>query len=440
MKENSLRKKRNDINNLVKEYYRIAFSEKEFDPGETMIRYAGRIFNSEELVNAVNASLDFWLTAGRYTEAFEADLSEKLNIDNAILVNSGSSANLIAFSSLTSPLLGERKILPGDEVITTAAAFPTTVNPIIQNSAVPVFIDVEIGSYVPTVDSIASAINSKTKAVMIAHTMGIPFDLVRIREICDQNGLWLIEDCCDALGSKFNGQYAGTFGDLSTMSFYPAHQITMGEGGAVTTNDDLLARIVRSFRDWGRDCYCAGGENNTCGKRFNHQFKNLPYGYDHKYIYSHIGYNLKVTDIQAAIGCAQLKKLDMFIESRKRNWKKLRKVLEPYKKWLILPETQIDSEPCYFGFVVTIREKAGFGRNEITEFLENAKIETRNLFCGNLIRQPAYEGIKYRINGKLTNTDIIMNNTFFLGVYPGIKDYHIEYIGKVFDSFIERHK
>jgi len=409
--------------------------EKQFIPGKSAIHYAGRVYDEKEMCNLVDASLDFWLTAGRYSETFESDLAEFLDIDTALLVNSGSSANLVALSALTSPLLEDRRINPGDEVITVAAGFPTTVNPIIQNQAIPVFVDVELGTYVPTLNAIKKAISPRTKAVMIAHTMGIPFDAVGLRKLCDEQGLWLIEDCCDALGSKLEGKYVGTFGDLATLSFYPAHQITMGEGGAVLTDDDQLARIARSFRDWGRDCYCSGGENNTCGKRFSQQFGTLPFGYDHKYVYSHIGYNLKVTDLQAAIGCAQLEKLDTFITARRSNWETLHNALKPYSDDLILPETPANTEPCYFGFVITVREDTGFTRNELTVFLEEAKIETRNLFCGNLIRHPAYEHIQYRVAGDLENTDTIMNNTFFIGVYPGLKPEQIEYVTEFFHRF-----
>ncbi len=430
--------RRLEILQLVAEYVSEAFASQPLTPGETAVCYAGRVLDAEELIRAVDASLDFWLTAGRYAEQFEANLAARLNIHTAMLVNSGSSANLVALSALSSPLLGERRIRPGDEVITVAAGFPTTVNPIIQNRAVPVFVDVELGTYVPTIESIASAIGPRTKAVMIAHTMGTPYDAAALQELCRQNGLWMVEDCCDALGTKLHGRPVGTFGDLATLSFYPAHHITMGEGGAVVVEDELLARLVRSFRDWGRDCCCGGGESNTCGKRFSQQFGTLPYGYDHKYVYSHIGYNLKVTDIQAAIGCAQLDKLDSFIAARRRNWLALRQLLAPYGDRLLLPETPPDSEPSYFGFVITVREESGFSRNDLTSFLEAAKIETRNLFCGNLVRQPAYADIECRIVGDLRNTDSIMRDTFFLGVYPGITETQIDYIGDVFRKFFKR--
>lgn len=434
-----LRQKRQEILRLVADYHREAFAPRDFIPGESVVRYAGRVFDADELVQAVEASLDFWLTAGRFAEEFESGLAARLGLDAALLVNSGSSANLVAFSALTSPSLGDRRVRPGDEVITVAAGFPTTVNPIIQNRAVPVFIDVELATYVPTVEAVAAAVTPRTKAVMMAHTMGIPFDAAAVRDLCRKHGLWFVEDCCDALGAKLDGQPLGAFGDLASFSFYPAHQITLGEGGAVATDDEQLARVARSFRDWGRDCYCSGGENNTCGKRFSQQFGALPYGYDHKYVYSHIGYNLKVTDIQAAIGCAQLRKLDGFVAARRRNWGVLRDALQPYADRLILPETPPRSEPSYFGFVATVRPGAGFARNELTAFLEAAKIETRNLFCGNLTRHPAYQDIDCRIVGELSNTDAIMNDTFFVGVYPGLSQRHLEYIIEMFHAFFREH-
>ena len=432
-------KRRQDILEMVREYTLETFQRETFVPGQTPVRYAGRVFDDQELVNAVDASLDFWLTAGRFSEELEGDLCEYFDLDTALLVNSGSSANLVAFSALTSPALGARRVCPGDEVITVAAGFPTTVNPIIQNNAVPVFVDVELQTYVPTVEAIASAITSRTKAVMIAHTMGIPYDVAAVSDLCKKEGLWLIEDCCDALGSRLNGQLLGTFGDIATLSFYPAHQMTMGEGGAVLTNNEELGRIARSFRDWGRDCYCSGGENNTCGKRFSQQFGSLPMGFDHKYVYSHIGYNLKVTDIQAAIGCAQFKKLGGFTEARRRNWAALSQELLPYCDRLILPQTPDNSEPSYFGYVMTVSDSVSFTRNQLTRYLEEAKIETRNLFCGNITRHPAYENVDYRIQGDLTNTDRIMNDTFFIGVYPGLTKEHIGYISRVFSVFMKDH-
>ncbi|MGA1794849.1 MAG: lipopolysaccharide biosynthesis protein RfbH [bacterium] len=426
---------RTRVLDAVAEYYLHAFGRKnDFNPGDR-VHYAGRVFDERELINLVDASLDFWLTEGRYAENFIAALSSFLGIDSVLLVNSGSSANLVALSALTSPKLKDRMIRPGDEVITAAAGFPTTVNPIVQNRAVPVFVDVELGTYVPTPEIVERAIGPKTKAIMMAHTMGIPFDAAALRELCDRHNLWLIEDCCDALGSRFNGRYVGTFGDLSTLSFYPAHQITMGEGGAVLTGNEELAKIARSFRDWGRDCYCTGGRNNTCGRRFTQQFGTLPYGYDHKYVYTHLGYNLKVTDMQAAIGCAQIEKLEGFITLRRNNWSAIRKRLQPFSDRLVLPETPEKSEPCYFGFVITIRDNAGFSRNDLTEFLEGHGIETRNLFCGNLIRQPAFSGVEYRVAGTLRNTDTIMEQTFFVGCYPGIDQSRIDYMISVFEHY-----
>ena len=427
---------RRRIAELVAEYHQAAFAPRPFVPGESPVRYAGRVFDAQELQAAVEASLDFWLTAGRFSEEFETALAQRMNRDTALLVNSGSSANLVAFSALTSPQLKDRRIRPGDEVITVAAGFPTTVNPILQNRAVPVFVDVELGTYVPTVAAIEAAMSPKTRAVMIAHTMGVPFDARTVAELCRQRGAWLIEDCCDALGTRLHGQPVGAFGDLATVSFYPAHQITMGEGGAVVVEDELLARLARSFRDWGRDCYCSGGENNTCGKRFSQQFGTLPFGYDHKYVYSHIGYNLKVTDIQAAIGW-QLKKLDGFIAARRKNWAALQKMLAPHADRLLLPETPPLSEPCYFGFVISVRPDAGFTRGELVSYLEAARIETRNLFCGNLLRHPAYGESEYRVVGELRNTDTIMNDTFFIGVYPGMTEEHLAYIGETFERFMK---
>jgi CDP-6-deoxy-D-xylo-4-hexulose-3-dehydrase len=429
---------RKEILRLVAQYHAEAFAPREFVPGQSVVRYAGRVFDAEELQLAVEASLDFWLTAGRFAEEFESTLAGLLDLDTALLVNSGSSANLVAFSALTSPALGVRRVRPGDEVVTVAAGFPTTVNPILQNQAVPVFVDVELGSYGPTVDAVHAAIGSRTKAIMIAHTMGIPYDAAGLKQLAQEHNLWLVEDCCDALGAKIGGQPVGTFGHIGSISFYPAHQITMGEGGAVITNDEQLARIARSFRDWGRDCYCSGGENNTCGKRFSQQFGTLPLGYDHKYVYSHIGYNLKVTDIQAAIGCAQLRKLDSFVAARRKNWHALSDALRPYADRLILPETPPGTEPSYFGFVITVRDGAGFTRNELTSYLEEAKIETRNLFCGNLMRHPAYQDIPHRVVGSLVNTDTIMNNTFFVGVYPGLSPEQIAYMAETFRKFFEK--
>jgi CDP-4-dehydro-6-deoxyglucose reductase, E1 len=407
-----------------------------FRPGIDHVHYAGRVHDDDEIATLVDASLDFWLTSGRFTEEFESGLAEFLGIENVLTVNSGSSANLVAFSTLTSPKLGDRGIRPGDEVITVAAGFPTTVNPILQNGAVPVFVDVELGTYTPTLTSIEAAIGPKTKAVMMAHTMGVPFELTELRALCDRHNLWLVEDNCDALGSRYEGRYTGTFGHLATLSFYPAHHITMGEGGAVLTNDDELARIGRSFRDWGRDCYCAGGENNTCGKRFSQQFGTLPFGYDHKYVYSHIGYNLKITDMQAAVGCAQLRKLPQFTEARKRNHARLDAGLQKHADKLILHRAPKMADPSWFGYVITVRPDSGLSRADVVGTLEAARIETRNLFCGNLLRHPAYQDIPHRVVGPLQNTDVITTHTFFIGVYPGLTDPMIDHILATFDAVL----
>jgi CDP-6-deoxy-D-xylo-4-hexulose-3-dehydrase len=440
---------RTQILALVKEYHAAKFAPKTFDFGKDLVHYAGRVFDAEEIVNLVDASLDFYLTANRYADRFEAEFANYLGMSNALLVNSGSSANLVALTALTSPKLKDRRLRPGDEVITTACGFPTTLNPILQNQLVPVFVDVNLGDYTAIPERLADAIGPKTKAIMMAHTMGVPFHLGAVMDLVRKHNLWLIEDNCDALGSTYTTiplvgegrgegdmpRLTGTFGHLSTFSFYPAHHITMGEGGCVVTDDDNLARIVQSYRDWGRDCYCAGGENNTCGKRFSRQFGMLPYGYDHKYVYSHIGYNLKVTDMQAAIGCAQLQKLDHFITRRRENFQKLTKIMQPYEDRLILPRATENSDPSWFGYVITVKDTAGFTRNDLTTFLESNRIETRNLFSGNLLCHPAYQNIPHRISGELTNTNFIMNNTFFIGVYPGIDEIKMEYIQKIFDEF-----
>jgi len=426
---------RHEILELVRRYH-AAGCRPAFRPGEDPVRYAGRHFDEHELVALVDSSLDFWLTAGRYSEEFEAGLGDYLGVSDVLLVNSGSSANLVAFSTLTSPKLKDRRIRAGDEVITVAAGFPTTVNPIIQNRAIPVFVDVELGTYVPTVTNIEAALSPRTKAVMIAHTMGVPYAVKEVREFCDQHGLWLIEDNCDALGSKYDGKFTATYGDLATVSFYPAHHITMGEGGAVMAANDDLARIARSFRDWGRDCYCSGGENNTCGKRFAQQFGSLPFGYDHKYVYSHIGYNLKVTDMQAAIGVAQLQKLDAFVAARKRNHAALSAGLQRHDKHLILHSAPAKADPSWFGYVITVRPGAPFNRAELVTAIEEARIETRNLFCGNLLRHPAYAEIEHRTVGRLTNTDLITTNTFFIGVYPGMTPEMIRHVLTTIDRFV----
>jgi len=427
---------RAEILRLVSQYYREKFANKTFEPLRDLVHFAGRVFDEEELTYLIDASLDFYLTANRYAERFEAELAEYLDLSNALLVNSGSSANLVAVTALTSPKLGDRRLKPGDEVLTLAAGFPTTVAPIVQNQLVPVFVDVNLGDYTAIPERLAGAVSPRTRAIMMAHTMGVPFNLDVVLDLAKTHNLWIIEDNCDALGSQYRERLTGTFGHLSTFSFYPAHHITMGEGGCIATDDELIARIARSIRDWGRDCYCAGGENNTCGKRFSQQFGKLPFGYDHKCVYSHIGYNLKVTDMQAAIGCAQLKKLPSFIAKRKANFQALMKMLKPYEDRLLLPKATEHSSPSWFGFVITVREGSDFSRNDLTRFLEINRIETRNLFSGNLLCHPAYEAIPHRVVGDLKNTDLIMNNTFFIGVYPGIDDNRLEHIETTFKRFM----
>ncbi len=429
-------KLREEILRLVARYHEEKFGGKSFDPSRDRVPYAGRVFSEEELCLLVDASLDFFLTAGRYAERFEREFSIFLGVDDALLVNSGSSANLVALTALTSPKLGERRLKPGDEVVTVAAGFPTTLGPIVQNQLVPVLVDVNLGDYNAIPQRLEEAIGPRTRAIMMAHTLGVPFPLDEVMDLVGRHGLWLVEDNCDALGSRHRDRPTGTFGHLATFSFYPAHHITMGEGGCVVTADKDLARIVRSYRDWGRDCYCSGGESNSCGRRFDRQFGSLPAGYDHKYVYSHIGYNLKVTDLQAAIGCAQLKKLPAFIARRKANFQSLREILRPYEDRLILPRAPAFSDPSWFGLAISVREEAGFTRNDLTRFLEASRIETRNLFAGNLLRHPAFESIPRRVVGNLDNTDFIMNQTFFIGVYPGIAPAQLEYIASVFARFM----
>lgn len=429
--------KRNEILKLVSKF--IESKPKEvFSPGKSWIKYAGRVYDVDEYLNLVDSALDGWVTAGRYSEEFEFELAKFLGVESSTLVNSGSSANLIAMSSLTSPLLEKNKLNKGDEVLTVAAGFPTTVNPIVQNGLIPVFVDVEQGSYNINIGEIKDALSEKTKAIIIAHTLGNPFDIDKILKICKDYGLYLIEDNCDALGSKYNGKMTGTFGDISTLSFYPAHHITMGEGGAVSTNDPTLERIIRSFRDWGRDCYCETGASDSCGMRFTQKFGDLPLGYDHKFVYSHVGYNLKATDLQAALGVAQLKKAPQFIESRKRNFQFLYQNLKRYESYLILPEHLPNADPSWFAFPITVRYNSGFSRNEMTNFLEKNKIMTRTLFAGNLIKHPAYANIEKRVASDLRVTDNIMNNTFFIGVYPGINQAMLDYVAETFDDFFKR--
>ena len=427
---------RQQIAALVREYYHAQFGPRPFTPGVDLTHYAGRVFDEEELCTLVDASLDFFLTANRYADRFESEFADYLGVSDALLVNSGSSANLTAIATLTSPKLRDRRLKPGDEVLTVAAGFPTTLAPIVQHQLVPVFVDVNLGDYTAVPEQLERAIGPRTKAVMMAHTLGVPFDLDRVAALADAHGLWVIEDNCDALGSRYRGRLTGTFGHLATFSFYTAHHITMGEGGAVATNDSALARIARSFRDWGRDCYCAGGENNTCGTRFSQQFGSLPAGFDHKYVYSHIGYNLKVTDMQAAIGCAQLEKLDRFIAARRANFEFLLNALRPYEDRLLLPRATPHSDPSWFGFAITVRQDAGFTRADIVNFLEANRIETRSLFAGNLLRHPAFVNIPHRVAEDLANTDRITNETFFIGVYPGLDRQRLDHVAGCFSRFM----
>jgi CDP-4-dehydro-6-deoxyglucose reductase, E1 len=429
---------RTKILELVEEFHAAEFGNGDFRPGETTVQYAGRVFDSDELLHLVDASLDFWLTTGRYARRFERELARFVGVRHALLCNSGSSANLLALSALTSPNLGDRRLLAGDEVITVAAGFPTTVNPIVLNGLVPVFVDISLPTYNVDLGQLEEAVGPRTRAIMMAHTLGNPFDVDRVLEVAERHGLWLVEDNCDGLGSKYKGTLTGTFGNLSTLSFYPAHHITMGEGGAVLTNRPELKTLVESFRDWGRDCWCEPGEDGTCGKRFGWQLGTLPHGYDHKYIFSHVGYNLKLTDMQAAVGLAQLAKLPTFIEARRRNWQILRDALAPYEDYLLLPEATADTEPSWFGFLLTVRKEAPFTRDEIVRYLEDRRIVTRLLFGGNLTRQPAYQDVAHRVVGDLKNSDIVMSHSFWIGVYPGLDDrmtaYMIDEIGKFIAS------
>jgi CDP-6-deoxy-D-xylo-4-hexulose-3-dehydrase len=392
------------------------------------VPYAGRVFDADELIHLAEAALDFWLTAGRFADMFERELARFFGLQHASLANSGSSANLLALSCLTSPRLGQRRLRPGDEVITLATGFPTTVNPIVQTHLVPVFVDVTIPTYNVDVEQLERAYSQRTRAVILAHTLGNPFDVEAVGEFVRKHDLWLIEDCCDAVGATYRGQKVGTFGDLATVSFYPAHHITTGEGGCVLTNDHLLKTLVESFRDWGRDCWCEPGKDNTCGRRFQWKFDRLPFGYDHKYTYSHIGYNLKLTDMQAAVGVAQLKKLPNLIEARRNNFRSLYEGLRDMQEFFVLPEATSDSSPSWFGFPLAVQPKAPFTRNEVVAYLEKRKIETRPLFGGNLIRQPAYGDVEYRVGGSLRNSDFVMNQVFWIGVYPGLSRSMLDYV------------
>ncbi|HQP92117.1 MAG TPA: lipopolysaccharide biosynthesis protein RfbH [Candidatus Omnitrophota bacterium] len=423
-----------NILKLVEKYADVAF-ERKFVPGKSPVPYAGRFFDKKELLNLVDSSLEFWLTSGRYTEEFERRLAEFLHSRYCVMVNSGSSANLLAITALTSKYLKRMALKPGDEVITTACGFPTTLNPILQNNLVPVFIDVELGTCNINADLIEKAISKKTKAIFVAHTLGNPFNVALLVKIARKYDLWLIEDNCDALGSKYGSRPTGSFGHISTCSFYPAHHITTGEGGALITSDPLLKKIILSLRDWGRDCSCPSGRDNICNKRFARKFASLPFGYDHKYVYSHVGYNLKATDMQAAIGCAQLEKLPDFIKLRRKNFDYLYGTLAKYPG-LLLPVWEKKAQPSWFGFPLLVKKDAEYSRNDIVNFLENKKIATRMLFGGNLLRQPAYQRIKHRVCGTLTNTDMIMNNLFWIGVYPGLTREMLDYTIKAFDLFI----
>lgn len=426
---------RKQIADLVAQYAKVQYAEKLFIAGQTPIPPSGKVIGATELQYMVDASLDGWLTTGRFNEQFEKELAEFIGIKHLITVNSGSSANLVAFSTLTSPKLGERAIKKGDEVIGVAAGFPTTVNPIVQFGAIPVFVDVDMATHNIDADLIEAAITPKTKAIMLAHTLGNPFNLGKVKELCEKYGLWLVEDCCDALGAKFDGKMVGTWGDIATLSFYPAHHMTMGEGGAVFTNSKELISIAESFRDWGRDCYCKPGCDNTCGTRFSMQLGSLPAGYDHKYTYSHLGYNLKITDMQAACGLAQLKRLPEFIAKRNANFEYLKNRLDTLSDYIDVAKPTENSEPSWFGFAITLKESAGVNRTDLTKFLDQYKIGTRLLFAGNLIKQPYFEGVEYRVVGELTNTDITMNQTLWLGIYPGLGQDHLDYIAEKLEEF-----
>lgn len=426
---------RQEISELVRRYATTALQTPEFRPGQSAIPATGKLIGPEEIQFMVDAALDGWLTTGRFNDAFEKELAAFLGVRHVMTVNSGSSANLLAFMALTSPRLGERAILPGNEVIGVAAAFPTTVNPILQYGALPVFVDVLPDTYNIDAQQIEAAITPKTKAIMIAHTLGNPFDLASVSQLCKKHGLWLIEDCCDALGSTYAGQPVGTFGDIATISFYPAHHITMGEGGAVFTNNPELKLIAESFRDWGRDCYCAPGRDNTCGKRFCQQHGELPFGYDHKYVYSHLGYNLKITDMQAACGLAQLAKLPDFIRRRKANFAYLKERLAAVEDYLLLPQATPNSDPAWFGFPLTLKDAANVNRVDLLRYLDQYKIGTRLLFAGNITRQPYMRGRNYRIHGQLTHTDKILHDTFCIGVQPALSEEALSFVVEKLETF-----
>jgi CDP-6-deoxy-D-xylo-4-hexulose-3-dehydrase len=431
---------RNKVFSAVEEYYKYKFPSRSFIPGQTYVPVSGKVFDEEELVKLVDSSLDFWLTTGRYALEFEERFAQWMGVKHCLLVNSGSSANLVALTALTSPKLGEKRLIPGDEVITVAAGFPTTVNPIFQNQLVPVFVDVKFPGYDIDLKELELALSEKTKAIMIAHTLGNPFNLEAVMAFVQKHNLWLVEDNCDAVGSLYQGQKTGSFGHLATVSFYPAHHMTMGEGGAVLTNDSRLKKIVESYRDWGRDCWCAPGVDNTCNKRYSWQLGDLPFGYDHKYTYSHVGYNLKMTDMQAAVGVAQLDKLPNFIKKRRENFAFLYQQLQDLQDVLVLPEATANSEPSWFGFPIFVKEDAPFSRNDLVKHLEEKRIGTRLLFGGNLLRQPLYQGLNYRVVGELKNTDKIMQNVFWLGVFPGLTEEMLNYITTIIREFCRDRK
>ncbi len=426
---------RRQIHALVERYHALEHAPTTFKPGETSVRVSGRVYDASDMKSLVDSALDFWLTTGPFNDAFERKLAQRVGVRHARTVNSGSSANLVALSSLTSHLLRERQVKPGDEVITAAAGFPTTVNPILIAGLIPVFVDVDIPTYNVLPEAVEAAITPRTRAMMMAHTLGNPFDAARIAEIAKRRDLFLIEDCCDALGARIGGRDVGTFGDIATLSFYPAHHITMGEGGAVLTGDPMLRRAMESFRDWGRDCYCDPGKDNTCNRRFDWQLGQLPRGYDHKYTYSHLGYNLKITDMQASVGLSQLDHLDEFIAARRRNFASLQEGLRDLEEFLILPEATADSEPSWFGFLLTVREGAPFMRDELVKFLNEQKIETRFLFGGNLVRQPYMVGRNFKVHGELANSDRIMRGSFWIGVYPGLGEPQLAYVCERFHAF-----
>lgn len=427
---------RSRIIELVREFHAEEWPARPFVPGESLVPVSGRVFDANEVATLVECSLDFWLTTGRFATEFEARFTEYLGVSHAVLCNSGSSANLLAVAALTSPRLGERRLQPGDEVVTVATGFPTTVNPMVQHGLKPVFVDIELGTYNAAPETVAEAIGPRTKAIMMAHTLGNPFALDRTASLAKEHGLWLIEDNCDALGSTFGGQMTGTFGDLATVSFYPAHQLTMGEGGAVVMPKGTTRKLVESFRDWGRDCWCETGMENTCGRRFDWQLGDLPHGYDHKYIYSHIGYNLKLTDMQAAVGVAQMDKLPGFVETRRRNWEHLRSATADLEQHFVLPFATPGSEPSWFGYCLSVRPEAPFTRHQLVQFLEGRKIGTRQLFGGNLTRQPAYENVDFRVSGALTNADLVAEHTFWLGVYPGLTPPMLDYVVDCLHEFV----